>query len=117
MVAAPQFGSLIFVGDSGQHYSVDAYFSDVVGGLVRFSAGGAAGAATLDHWTCPEGVRLVDMAILTGMTDTTLWQVLRDGNATGDMVRFANHLNTLNSRPILNIPFAGGQQVGGTQLA
>lgn len=117
MVAAPQLGTMTFVGDSGQHYSKDVYIGDVAGGLVRFSAGGVAGALTLDHWTPPEPVRLVDFSVLTGLTDTEALQITRAGNPTGDVLRYANHLNTLNSRPIPNVPFGPGMEIGANQLA
>ncbi len=116
MVAAPQLGTFTLVGASGQHYTKDVYISDVVGGLVRFSAGGLAGATTLDHWTPPEPVRLVDFSILVGLTDTEALQITRAGNPTGDVLRYANHLNTLNSRPIPNIPFGVGMEMGANQL-
>ncbi len=117
MVAAPQLGTMTFVGDSGQHYSKDIYISDVPGGLVRFSAGGMAAAGTLDHWTPPENVRLVDLSIPTGLTDTEGLQVTRAGNPTGDVLRYANFLNTLTNRPIPNIPVGAGMEIGANQLA
>ena len=117
MVAAPQLGTMTFVGASGQHYSKDVYLSDVVAGVINWSAGGAAGVGTLDHWTPQEPVRMVDFSVLTGLTDTECLQITRAGNPTGDVLRYANHLNTLNSRPIPNIPFGPGQEVGANQLA
>lgn len=117
MVAAPQMATATFVGDSGQHYSKDVYCSDVAASPTNWPSGGVAAATTTDHWTPPEGVRLVDFSILTGMTDTTALQPTRNGVATGDILRFANHLNTLNSRPIPNIPFAALTEIGFNQLA
>ena len=118
MVAAPQLSTMLFVGlTSGMHYSKDVYLSDVVNGLVNFSSGGAASATSETFWTPPEPVRLVDFSILTGMTDTTVIQMTRDSVPTGDLVRYANQLNTLNSRPILNIAFGAGQRVAAIQLA
>lgn len=117
MAAAPQLASCVFVGDSGQHYNKDLYCSDVVAAVATWSSGGVAGAGSAQHWAPPENVRLVDISILTGMTDTTALQPLRNGVATGDIIRFANQLNTLNSRPILNVAFAAMTEIGFNQLA
>lgn len=118
MVAAPQLATAIFVGiASGMNYSKDVYCSDVVDGLVNWSSGGAAGAGSETFWTPPEDVVLVDLPILTGMTDTTALQLTRDGVPTGDVIRWANQLNTLNSRPRLNVLIGAGQRIAGIQLA
>jgi len=117
MVAAPQLATATFLGGSGMTYSKDVYLSDVVGGLVNWDVGQGAGSATETFWTPPEGVVLRDFSILTGMTDTTRIQCTRDGVPTGDVLRYANYLNTLNSRPQLNIPFGPGQKISFNQLA
>lgn len=118
MVAAPQLGTMVFAGiASGQAYNKDIYHSDVVAGLVNFSSGGAAGVGTQEHWRPQEDVLLVDYSILTGMTDTTNLQLTRDAVPTGDILRYANHLNTLNSRPRLNVVFPAGSEVRANQLA
>lgn len=118
MAAAPQLATATFVGvQSGMNYSKDVYCSDVVDGLVNFSSGGAAAAGSESFWSPPENVLLVDLSILTGMTDTTALQWTRDSVPTGDVSRYANHLNTLNSRPRLNVLIAAGQRIAANQLA
>ncbi len=118
MVAAPQLGTLTFLGvATGRNYTKDIYISDVSQGLVNFSSGGVASATSETFWTPPELVVLVDFSILTGLTDTEVLQISADSVPTGDVLRYANHLNTLNSRPRLNIPFQAGQRVSANQLA
>ncbi|KKM00383.1 hypothetical protein LCGC14_1804980 [marine sediment metagenome] len=118
MVAAPQLGTFVFVGiGTGQNYNKDIYISDVSQGLVNFSSGGVASATSQSHWRPPEDVLLVDFSVLTGLTDTEVLQLTRDSVPTGDVIRYANHLNTLNSRPRLNVAFAAGSEIRANQLA
>ncbi len=113
--AAPQFGAMIFQGRSGKTYPVDVYHSDVNDTLIRFDGGAGAGAATPDYWSPPEPVVLVDYSIVTGMTDTTKIQLLRNNAPIGGFLRFAMWLNTLAKRPILAIGFLPGHQVRALQ--
>ena len=118
MVAAPQSGTMVFVGlSSGKHYNKDVYCSDVVAALIRWDSGQGASATSDTFWTAPEAVVLKDFTQVTGMTDTTKLAVTVNQVPTGDMVRFANHLNTLNNRPLLNIGIPAGSRIGGIQLA
>lgn len=117
MAAAPQLATLTFRGTSGANYSIDAYLSDVANANANFDSGAGAGATSETFWTAPENVYLVDFSILTGMTDTTVARLTANGRPLQSMVRYANHLNTLNSRPVLNTGFAAGTRVGLIQLA
>lgn len=117
MVAAPQLATLTFKGQSGAHYSIDCYCSDVANAMVNFDSGAGAGTGSETFWTAPENVYLVDFSILTGMTDTTVGRLTANGRPLQSMIRWANHLNTLNSRPILNTGFAAGARIGIIQLA
>ena len=118
MVAAPQYGTFVFVGArTGKTYIKDAYFSDVANALANFDAGAGASTSSPTDWVPDEPVVLVDFAVVTGLTDTTKQQILRNGIATGDMLRSAMHLTTLNNRPSLRIGFLPGVRMQVMQKA
>lgn len=117
-MAAPQLGTLVFAGlSTGQNYNKDIYIGDVANALVNWSSGGVASATSQQHWRPQEDVMLVDFSVLTGLADTEALQLTRDAVPTGDVLRYANHLNTLNSRPRLNVVFGAGSEVRCNQLA
>lgn len=118
MVAAPQYGTYTFMGiRSKRIYNVDAYHSDVADGLVNFDGGGGAGAASPTSWTAPEPVILMDYAIVTGMTDTTKIQILRNNQPTGDFYRYTQHLTTSATRSPVRLGFTPGTEVRAIQKA
>lgn len=118
MVAAPQYASFTFVGSiTGKTYTKDAYMSDVANALVRFDAGAGASATSPDHYRAPEPVILTDFANVTGMTDTTKIQLIRNGTPTGDILRFVPHLTTNALRPRLRIGIKAGVDFQAIQLA
>lgn len=118
MVAAPQMATMTFIGrQTGQTYSKDVYLSDVVAGLVNWDSGAGASANSETFWTPPEAVVMRDFSILTGMTDTTAMQITKNGVPSGNILRYANYLNTLNSRPPMMIAFPAGTKIGLIQIA
>jgi len=117
MVAAPQYATAIFRGKSGTHYSVDIYLSDVANAQANFDSGSGSGTGSETFWTAPENCTLVDFAINTGMTDTTAGRLTANGRPLQSVIRWANHLNSLNSRPLLNTGFLSATRVGIIQLA
>jgi hypothetical protein len=59
---------------------------------------------------------LIDFSIPTGLTDTTFLNISANGAlANGAVLRYANFLNTLAFRPVLNIGFAAGTLIGAFQ--
>lgn len=118
MVAAPQFGTMVLVGQrTGRVYNVDTYFSDVVDALSNFDGGGGASATSPTSFTCPEDVLLSDFSIVTGMTDTTKVQVLRGNQPTGDFLRFTQHLTTAPARSPVRLGFRMGTELRCIQKA
>jgi len=118
MVAAPQYGQMVFVGVlTSITYNKDVYLGDVAEGLLRFDAGGGAGAASPQDWLAPEPMLLTDFAVVTGLTDTSKIQMTRNGVPTGDMLRYTIHLTSLNNRPSLRIPFRRGDRISAIQKA
>lgn len=116
MAAAPQRATLT-IATGGGTITVDVYCSDVVAALCNFDSGNGAGMGSETFYKCPISGVITDFSILTGMTDTTVARVTVDGSNTKSTIRYANHLNTLNSRPKLNIPIQAGENLGLIQLA
>jgi len=118
MVAAPQYGTLSLVGlRSRRIYNVDLYHSDVADALVNMDAGAGAGTTSPTSFTCPEPVLLFDYSIVTGMTDTTKVQVLRNNQPTGDFLRFTQHLTTSARRSPVRLGFRPGTEIRMIQKA
>jgi hypothetical protein len=118
MVAAPQYGTLIFRGlNTGKTYSIDLYASDVANALINLDGGAGASSSSNTFWICPEDVQLTDFLIHTGMTDTTFIRFTSNGRPTIHTARFAAHLDTSNARPVFNIAFRQTTQISAIQLA
>lgn len=118
MVAAPQYGTFIFQGmRTGRIYNVDAYFSDVADALGNWDGGAGAGATSPTSFTAPEPLLLLDQAIVTGMTDTSKIQLLRNNQPTGDFLRYTQHLTTSPARSPIRLGFAQGVEVRCIQKA
>ena len=109
MAATPKNGTMIFRGlKSGQAYVRGFYNPDVAGSAVRFDGGAGAGAATPDFVTFNEDVVLVDVAVVTGIVDTTQIRLTANSAPTVQLLRWSTHLESLNNRPILNIGIGNG---------
>jgi len=116
MAAAPQLATLT-VNTPGGNITIDCYCSDVANGLCNWDSGSGASATSETFYKSPVSGAIVDFSILTGMTDTTVGRLTIDGSNTKSTIRWANHLNTLNSRPQLNVPVRAGENIGIIQLA
>lgn len=118
MAAAPQSGTLFFIGlQTKTSYAVDLYISDVVSGMGNFDAGAGSSATSPDFYTFPEDVILQDFSVVTGLTDTTKIRMVGDGRPSSQVLRYALHLTTLNNRPKLNIGVKAGHRFQVLQLA
>ncbi len=118
MAAAPQYATLTFVGlVTGKTYTKDGYLSDVANAKVNQDDGAGASSTSESFLRIVEPSILSDFSINTGMTDTTKIQITKNGVPTGDIIRFANHLNTLAFRPGLTIGYGSGDIFGAIQLA
>lgn len=118
MAATPQYGTMLFRGrSSGQLYPIDVYISDVAAAAVRFDGGAGAGAASETFVTFSEPVILEDFAIITGTADTEKIRLTAGGKPLQHVLRYSIHLNTLNNRPKLNIPFLMNTRISGLQVA
>jgi hypothetical protein len=118
MAAAPQYGTMIFTGlRSRRIYNVDIYGSDVADGLLNFDGGAGASSSSPLSYTAGEPIVLTDFAIVTGMTDTTKIQVLRNNQPVGDFLRYAMHLTTLSNRAEVRVGFNQGVEIRAIQKA
>jgi hypothetical protein len=117
MAAAPKSGTFLFKGlQSGRTYALDTYVSDVLAAGLNFDNGSGATSTSLVYWKCPENVMLYDWSIPTGLTDTTNVVLTSDGaQVPNSRLRHANFVNTLATRPALNIQFRQGSNFGAIQ--
>jgi len=117
MAAAPQYGTITIAGAGGTSISVDVYFSDVANALANFDAGAGAGSTSETFYKCPINGIIVDFSVVTGLTDTTRGRVTINGSPTKSILRWGNHVNSINNRPKPNIPIYAGENLGIVQLA
>lgn len=118
MVATPQYGCMSFRGrSSGQLYEVDVYVSDVAAASIRFDNGAGASSTSAEFITFDEPTLLVDFAVITGTADTEKIRLTAGGKPLPTILRYSTHLNTLATRPLLNIPFKAGSRISGFQIA
>lgn len=119
MAATPRYGSLLFRGaQSGRTYAVDVYVSDVNAAQVTFDNGSGASSTSLVYWKAPENVILEDFSIATGTADTTNLVFTSDGaQVPQSRLRYANFVNTIATRPKLNIGFRSNSNIGAIQAA
>lgn len=112
MAATPKNGTAIFRGlQTGTTYAKALYNPDVAGSLIRWDAGGGSGAATPDFVDFSEPVILEDLCTVTGIVDTTQLRVIAASAPTGHVLRWAQHLDSLNNRPKLSIGFKAGTRI------
>jgi len=117
MVAAPQYGSMIFQGASGKTYSVDLYVSDVNAASINWDGGAGSGAGTPAFWVAPEDVTLIDYAQVTGTADTEKLRLTINGRPTMHVLRYVIHVSTIATRPALRIGFKAGSQIAAIQIS
>ena len=119
-MATAKTGTLHFRGlQSGKTFTKAIYNADIANTLCRISIAGVTPGATggTDYAVFPEDVLLYDCAFVTGITDTANLLILADFNATPFSINWASHVNTLATRPALNIGFKRGTRVSFQQIA
>ena len=78
MSAAPQYGTVFLRGvQTGRTYAVDIYISDVANASVNFDSGSGASSGSDSFYIAPENVVFEDFSIVSGLTDTTKYQLMR----------------------------------------
>jgi hypothetical protein len=117
MAATPQYAGFFFRGESGKTYSIDAYVSDVNGGLVNFDAGAGAGASAPTYFIAPENMILTDFSMTTGTADTEKIRICKNGVSTPNVLRYVQHVSTNSDRPTLSIGFTQGTQITAFQIS
>ena len=116
MVAAPRHATFTFATRGG-NISVDAYFSDVANALVTFDDGQGAGASSNTFWIAPVDCILVDVSVVTGLTDTARAMISRNSIPVGSIIDYTTHVSTAAYRPVLKIGFPRGSKLSIIQLA
>jgi len=112
---AAQNGTFVFVGKSGQTYTVDCYIPDAIATKLTFNPSGLAASTSTDYWKAPEDCVLVDVS---GAAPTAVGATITLSGAlyTGKTFRWANQLATLATRMKHKIPIPAGEQVGALQF-
>lgn len=120
MAATPKTGTLHFRGlRSGTTYTKPIYNADVAATLCRIGIAGATPGASGGEDFCVfnEPVILYDVSVVTGIVDTANLLILADYNPTAYSINWASHVNTLATRPALNIGFNPGTRISLQQVA
>ena len=114
MAAAARYGTVTFKAvNSTNVYNVDLYISDVIGSTTNWDSGSGAGTGSLTFWKAPEMVVMTDLSVASGLTDTTTLIPTASGQVIpGVRLRHANFLNTITTRPAIQIGFNQGTNVG-----
>ncbi|WAC05661.1 MAG: hypothetical protein OS112_03265 [Methanoregula sp.] len=110
MAAAAFKGTVSFRGISGTPYVEALSFSDVANAFATFDSSG------LSFISLPEPVYLVDLAEVTGGTDTTKTNLWVNNKDTGIKWINTTVLNTLNNRIPLPIPIGNPQTRGAVMV-
>lgn len=119
MGATPKTGVVHFRGaSSGSSYQIPLYNADVNGTYCRLDNGGGTPGATggADVVFFNERVILVDAAFVTGIVDTANLRVMADYKPTPYVINWATYVNTLATRPPLNIKFDKGTRISFQQI-
>lgn len=119
-MVTPENGTVKAVGvKTGQTYTYDIYSSDVIGAAVTFNQSGAAASTSPQSVRAPmtEDIVITDISIATGQTVSTgAVFTANSGVVNGGTIRWANYLNTINTRPALAIRIRAGDFLGATQF-
>lgn len=117
MAATPKNFQMTLQGAGGQSVK-DAYVSDVAGALVRFTDGvNVAGSGSPTEYTFNSDGYIADISIATGLVDTTAASIVLNGTPTGNIIRWANFVNTLTNRTRPGVSFKRGDRLTIVQLA
>lgn len=112
MAAAQVFNQTYLGLKSGRTYPVLGYSADTASYINTYSMSGTPGATSLTYLRFPEPVALIDFAIPTGTTQTSMVMTENGATKNGAVLGFATNLNTSANRAKLNIPFEAGALIG-----
>jgi hypothetical protein len=108
--------TFIFLGKSGQTYTVEAYVPDAVATRVTFNPSGLAVSTSTDYWKAPEECMLVDIISVGAPTAVGATLTLSGALYTGKTFRWNNQLASLPNRMKQKVPIPAGEQVGALQF-
>lgn len=115
-MAAPQYGTLALKGRSGRYYNVSIYANDVTANPVRFDAGNGVTTTSPTFWKCPEDVKIVDLSVVTGLTDCSQLYFTANGAKLPDShILHVPHVTTYTARPPLDMYLPAGAELGAIQ--
>jgi len=100
---------------TGQGYAIDSYVPDAVATLWTFDSGAGAAATSSDFYTFPEDVVINDIS-MDGAPTATRGRFVSNGQPSGKVIRYGQHLYSLNNRPKLGIKVRAGARFQIIQL-
>jgi hypothetical protein len=110
-MVTPEQGSITFKGITGRNYGFSIYSSDVVAAPITFSAVGLAGANSSVSIIANEDMILSDIAVVTGQTVSTVWNVYINDLPVGLTITYTNILTTLANRIFPTFGVKKGQKL------
>ena len=111
-MAAPQNGTLSFIGTGGKGYQISMYTADTAAYINTFAADTAAVAGSVTYWRPPETVTLTDFSMTTGTTQKYMVMTQDGAVKNGTVLSFVSHVSTVALRPPLRISFPAGSLIG-----
>jgi hypothetical protein len=109
-------GTILAKGlSSGVTFSIDCYIEDAVGGVWRFDSGAGAGATSAVDYAFPENVAIIDVS-MAGAPTATRGRFTGNGVPSASVIRYGNHLYSLNNRPMLFVKVKAGTRLGCVNL-
>lgn len=110
-MVTPENGAIVLTGKSGRNYNISMYVSDVIGAFVTMNLNGTAVAGSQNFLIIPEDCVIQDISIATGNTVTTSGIIQQNDANTGNVVVWANQVNTLATRVKPMVPLSRGAKL------
>lgn len=90
---------------------MDCYVEDAVGGIWRFDSGAGAGSTSQPDYQFPEDVVIIDVS-MAGAPTATRGRFTSNAVPSSSVIRYGNHLYSLNNRPNPNVKIRAGHRLG-----
>lgn len=100
---------------TGQGYSIDCAIPDAVATQWTFDDGAGATTTSPSWYAFPEDVVVMDVSMAAAPT-ATRGRFTSNSVPSGFVIKYTNHLYSLNNRPALNLKIKAGHRLGIVQL-
>lgn len=115
---AASAGTMLVQGADGRRYVIDMYLPDAVGGVVGFNQNGAATSTSSGTFRPTQDITVLDISVVTGTTAVGAAFSADGASFAGNVIRYANQLNTLGAggRMPIGWRFRAGTLITATQI-